>query len=111
MPAASIARTRKLWRRAFSPRYLRGEAQGLNLRRSSLHSKLDPGSLAVKRNFALVFSDRRFGERVILVCGGWESGAAPTAHSGLAGFAAAPTASGRGLAPPDSAITSAPSLT
>ena len=51
LPAASIARTAKVWRPRVT-RYDLGERQAVQRRRSSLHWNLDAASVAMKRNVA-----------------------------------------------------------
>jgi hypothetical protein len=69
-PAASIARTRKLCDPAASPAYVCGDSQATKAALSSEHSKLEPGSLAVKLKLALVLEVSAGGAAVIVVSGG-----------------------------------------
>ena len=57
-------------RLGFSPFNRFGEAQALNLRRSSLHSKVEPGSSEVNLNRAFALAVRFPGFLVIFVSGG-----------------------------------------
>src|SRR5919106_2426348 len=82
LPAASTARTENRCRPTRSRFSVRGELHGLHLRRSSLHSKRTPGSLAVKRNLAVRRAVLRFGPLTIVVSGGLVSGPGPAPGCG-----------------------------
>jgi hypothetical protein len=69
LPAASIARTRKLWAPGAKPVYAWGELQAANAPSSSEHWKVEPGSLAVKLKLALVLEVCAGGDAVIVVSG------------------------------------------
>ena len=52
MPAASVARTSKVWEPLTKPVYLVGDTQALKAASSSLHSKIEFGSEEEKVNVA-----------------------------------------------------------
>ena len=81
MPAASVAVTSKVYLPGRRSTYLKGEVQGLTpliggftFLPLSSQAKVEPASLASKRNFALDLRVRFFGLFLIVVSGGFVSG-------------------------------------
>ena len=73
LPAASMARTAKVWVPALRPLMLSGDAQALNAAPSSAQAKVDPPSLDAKPNVAEVSDTVPDGPEVIEVSGAVES--------------------------------------
>ena len=87
LPAASIARTRKVWEPIFSFRFW-GEVQAAKVAESSRHSKREPASEAANSNLALAV----FFFAVSCACGlGGELGVGGGGVGGRAGRPPAPT--------------------
>jgi hypothetical protein len=69
LPAGSVARTLNVCEPLASPAYGFGLVQVVNPPLSSSHSKVEPGSLAVKEKLAEVLAVGSLGEAVMVVFG------------------------------------------
>ena len=69
LPAASLARTLKLWLPSARLLVLWGEAQAVKAAASSEHSNIVPSSLLLKVNVALLLRDGLYGLPVSVVSG------------------------------------------
>lgn len=70
MKPAALARTRKVWLPNDNRQVVNGDAQARHNPPSTLHWKVDPGMLDVKRNVGVRSRIRPDGPAVMVVCGG-----------------------------------------
>ena len=80
MPAASVARTLKVWEPLVRPLYCFGEVQLLKGAPSRLHSKVEPDSLEENPKAASVLLTVPVGPEVMVVSGGVLSVDIPTVN-------------------------------